>query len=328
MTTFEPTSPHITYIGRWADLPWGNGRVKLAIASGGSLQFKFTGPSVQLAFVPFTVDPHLPEISYSIDGQPPVRIPLRDELTLTGLDATEHTFVMWVDGVACPLNVQRWTCRQGVGLRSVTLAANEQLAPYPTGNSKRLLIIGDSIGEGLLMLGGTVAENFPKYAQASQNFGNQLGALLQADVWFQCFGGVAISLPFRDVPPAHANYPFILEGCAHHDPPFDGILIEAGHNDAGVAADRFVADYLTLTTKVRQANPQATVFLFPPLPPYVPEKVELVRSVAAQLPCVFIANRAWQVTMPNQGHPDLHGHTQLAHYLQPIIRPHLTSIAK
>jgi len=247
-------------------------------------------------------------------------MPLQDEVAITGLDATaQHTMVVWVEGVAFTLNVKRWTCQQGVGLRGVELAATGRLSAYPTGNPKKLLILGDSIGEGLLMLGGTAARNFPQYANARLNFGNQLGALLHADVWFQCFGGAAIGRNFFDVPPAPANYPFILQGCPHHDPAFDSVIVEDGHNDAGVPADRFIENYKILIAKVRQANPQAVVFLFPPLKPYAPEKFELVRSVAAETKCVFIDNSTWKVDAPNVDHPSVKGHTQIAEYLKPII---------
>ena len=321
---FPADNPDITYIGRWADVTVDNTKAKLAITSGGSFRFKFTGPSVKLGFLPFTVDPNQPEISYSIDNQAPVRIPLQAEVAITGLNATaQHTLIVWVEGVAFPLKVKRWTCQQGVGLHRVELGTSGRLAAYPTGNTRKLLILGDSIGEGLLMLGGAVARNFPQYANARLNFGNQLGARLQADVWLQCFGGAAIGRNFFDVPPAPDNYPFILQGCPHHDPAFDGVIIEDGHNDAGVPADRFIGNYKILIAKVRQANPQAVVFLFPPLKPYAPEKFELVRSVAAETKCVFIDNSTWQVDAPNVYHPSVKGHTQIADYLKPILAAHL-----
>ena len=321
---FQTDNPNITYIGRWADLTVDNVKVKLAIASGGSFRFKFTGSSVKLAFLPFTVDPNKPEISYSIDSQPPVRVPLQDEVAITGLDATvQHTMIVWVEGVAYTLKVKRWTCQQGVGLRSVELAATGRLAAYPTGNPKKLLILGDSIGEGLLMLGGTAVRNFPQYANARLNFGNQLGALMHADVWLHCFGGAAIGQNFFDVPPAPDNYPFILQGYPHKDPAFDGVIIEDGHNDAGGPADRFIRNYKILIEKVRQANPHAVVFLFPPLKPYAKEKFELVRSVAEETKCVFIDNSTWKVDAPNVYHPSVKGHTQIAEYLKPIVEAHL-----
>ena len=320
---FRADNPNITYIGRWADLTVDNAKTKLAIASGGSFRFKFTGSSVKLAFLPFTVDPNKPEISYSIDNQAPVRIPLQEELAITGLDTTaQHTLIVWVEGVAFPLKVKRWTCKQGVGLRSMELDTTGRLAAYPTGNTKKLLILGDSIGEGLLMLGGTVVRNFPQYANARLNFGNQLGALLHADVWFQCFGGAAIGQNFFDVPPAPDNYPFILQGCPHHDPTFDGVIIEDGHNDTGVPADRFIGNYKILIAKVREANPHAVVFLFPPLKPYAKDKFELVRSVAEETKCVFIDNSTWKVAAPNVYHPSVTGHTQIAEYLKPILAAH------
>ena len=321
---FPADSPNITYIGRWADLTVDNTKVKLAIASGGSFRFKFTGSNVKLSFLPFTVDPNKPEISYSIDNQAPVRIPLQDELAITGLDATvPHTMIVWVEGVACTLKVKRWTCKQGVGLRGVELAATGRLSAYPTGNTKKLLILGDSIGEGLLMLGGTVVRNFPQYANARLNFGNQLGTLLHADVWLHCFGGAAIGQNFFDIPPAPANYPFILQGCPHNDPAFDVVIIEDGHNDAGVPADRFIGNYKILIEKVRQANPHAVVFLFPPLKPYAKDKFELVRAVAEETKCVFIDNSTWKVDAPNINHPSVKGHTQIAEYLKPIIETYL-----
>jgi len=320
---FPADHPHITYLGRWADLPAETGRMKLAITSGGGFRFKFTGLSVTLIFQPFTVDKFRPELSYSLDGLPPMRIPLAPAVTISDLAATEHSLIVWVEGVAVPLHVKRWSCRQGVGLRSVALAAAGQLAPYPTGHTKKLLIIGDSIGEGLLMLGGTAGTNYPAFANARLNFGNQLGARLHADVWFQCFGGAAIAKPFQDLPPAAANYPFILQGVTHTDPAFDAILIEAGHNDYGIEPARFVDAYRTLLAIVRQANPTASVFLFPPLQPHAPGKFGLVQALAAETKCVFIDNSGWKIAMPNDGHPDVAGHTQIADYLAPLIAAHL-----
>ena len=321
---FSAQDPSITYLGRWADLTVDNAPIKLAIASGGSFRFRFTGASVKLNFLPFTVDPNKPEISYSIDSQPPVRISLQDEVAITGLDASaQHTLIVWVEGVAFTLHVKRWTCQQGVGLRSVELAPTGRLTTYPTGNTKKLLILGDSIGEGLLMLGGAAARNFPQFANARLNFGNQLGALLHADVWLHCFGGAAIGKNFFDIPPAPDNYPFILQGCPQNDPDFAVVIIEDGHNDAGVPAAQFIENYKTLIAKVRQANPHAVVFLFPPLKPYAQDKFELVRSVAEETKCVFIDNSAWKVEAPNQYHPSVKGHTQIAEYLKPIIAAHL-----
>ncbi len=311
----------ITFIGRWADISSNDAPAKLTIASGGSFRFKFTGSSVKLVFMPFTVDVAAlrPEISYVIDGKPPVRIPLEEELLLSNLEPGEHSLIVWVEGVAVPLNVRRWTCRQGVGLRSVQLAANGRLSAYPSGNSKRLLVIGDSIGEGLLMLGGTAWANYPKFANGRLNFGNQLGARLRADVWFQCFGGAAIGKGFSDIPPAFDNYPFIFQGYAQQDPAFDAVIIEAGHNDGSVAPAHFVESYKTLIDKVRKANPRAAIFLFPPLKPYAPGKFELVRAVATDKKCVFVDNHDWKVDAPNDSHPSLKGHTQIAEYLTPIV---------
>jgi lysophospholipase L1-like esterase len=321
---FPADNPNLTYIGRWADLAVDGAKVKLAIASGGSLRFQFTGSSVKLDFLPFTVDPLVPEISYAIDDQPPVRIPLTEELAIIGVGGPEpHTLVVWVEGVAFPLRVQRWTCRQGVGLRGVELAPNGQLSAYPTGHAKKILVLGDSIGEGLLMLGGTAAENYPRYANGRLNFGNQLGARLRADVWFQCFGGAAIGQNFFDVPPLPDNYPFILEGCEQRDPLFDVVIIEGGHNDGGVPAERFLANYKALIGKVRQANPRAVMFLFPPLKPYAPEKFELVRALAGEMNCVFIDNHDWTVALPNENHPGVTGHARIAAYLEPLIQPYL-----
>ncbi|MCG3149769.1 MAG: hypothetical protein PCFJNLEI_03234 [Verrucomicrobiae bacterium] len=321
---FLATDSNITYTGRWADLPTATGPLRLAITSGGSFRFKFTGSSVTLTFQPFTLGEFRPELSYSIDGQPPVRTVLAPELALTGLPTGEHSLIVWVEGVAVPLQVKRWSCRQGVGLRSVTLAATGQLAPYPTGHTKKLLLIGDSIGEGLLMRGGTAWTNYPAFANARLNFGNQLGTRLHADVWCHCFGGAAIAKPFNDLPPAADNYPFILQGVPHTDPAFDAILIEAGHNDYGIEPAPFVDSYRLLLAKVRQANPPARLFLFPPLKPHAPAKFDLVQALAAETQCIFIDNSGWKITMPNDGHPDVAGHTQIADYLAPLISPHLT----
>jgi hypothetical protein len=203
-----------------------------------------------------------------------------------------------------------------------------------------MLVIGDSIAEGDLILGyGTIQVNMPQYMSGRLSFGVLLGQLLGFDVWKQTFGGTGFYGPYEgSVPETDLNWNWTANAISPSpaDPQFNFVLIETGYNDGSLDSTDFITRYTSLIAGLKAAYPAALIFCLQPIWGHTAD----VNTVASNTGSIYIptisATPAWQYTtstssdpavisMPNYNHPDAHGHSVIAnYYLAPIFAQYFT----
>ena len=314
------TSNSLTYIGRWAELSSVDTVAKVAITGGQRLRFSFTGTSLSMQFV---VSSHQvkPQISWSVDGGYYNRAAvITPSITLaSGLTNTTHTFDCWVEATAW--NNLRWTSHDGIWITSITLDQAASINPWPTNTYGKMLVIGDSIAEGQLVLNDGLGINAANESITSissrDTFHAILGDQLGLEVWTHAFGGSGFGFTMQPgaIPPTHINYPFKMSGIPKTDPKFDIILIEAINNDS----DDITVQYESLISLLKNDHPNAKILCLGNL--LGPADSSYVQTAASTTGCIYVSPTAWSYSHGNQGHPDMAGHVSIANYLATIIAP-------
>ncbi len=313
--TILPNDQNITYIGRWGDLTINSSPVKVAISGGLRMRVQFTGKGLSLHCDRPDSETNS-EISWSIDGGPWSRqaITASTMKLANGLPSGKHTLDLWVE--ATPYDNLRWTSLKGVRITGITLDADGTLSSWPLSAAGKMLIIGDSIAEGMLITGPS---NSLEYSSGRFSFGALLAETLNMEVWIHAFGGSGFygTFPPSAVPETNENYSFKMSGMPLTDPQFDIVLIEAGNND-GTADIR--KKYAELISKIRILNPNAKIYCMGLIYP-APADQFYIQMAANEANATYISTASWVFTHPNQKHPDLAGHATIANYLKSILRP-------
>jgi hypothetical protein len=340
MQTISANSANITRIGRWSNTTVGATPVIANISGGNRIRFRFTGVSVGVTFdtTPSYLDltgdtsgdpvygtvgnpiTYYPEYEYRIDGGAWVRNTVQTNISVSGLSTGIHTFELWSAGLNIFCN--KWNTLAGIRVSGITIADLATISPWPTYLPK-MLVIGDSIGEGMLAIYGTpYTGNQPSTHSGRQDFAGQLSDLIGVELWTHAFGGSAFSNTGPgQIPPTATNYLYKSNGIAKDDPDFLIVMIEATNNGSADSAH-----LASLISQIKSDQPAATIFVLDKLYPN-PASQSWVQTTASAAGVQYIDPSAWSYSRTGSSHPDLAGSTSIANYLQPVIAPFVPIVA-
>lgn len=311
----EAQSRCFEYIGRWASRSYSNVRHKMCITSG-RLRFKFTGQTLVFHFASAGFA-YPSEIEYSIDGGAYTRVQLTGALiTINGLAAGLHTVDLWVAGIQ--QSSTRWIDGAGVGFLGIDVDNDSVVTAWPTGNKLKMLVLGDSIAEGVLMLNSD--PDNPTATWCRMSFIHQVCENLGIDCWNHSFGGAGFGAGMQyGVPNTQVNYLSMASGVPKDDPQFDIVVIESINNTTGNELGTIQTNYVTLMEQLKIDQPRAKIVCISRILPFAPDTLFTTGFVAKTYGALFIDTTGCSYTYPNLNHPDLAGHTALAAYVQPYI---------
>lgn len=313
----DPTLLSLTKIGRWSEYNGG----LYAPTTGFRLRFKFTGTSLSITCAGGLA------VQVFIDGVGQGR-GAAGVFAYSELADAQHTAEFWVESVDYTAAV--WAGTSGVTVTDITA---DSVIPWATGHPK-MLVLGDSISQGLRVLDVGSVQNFH---DGRQTFFQQFAASEGVEVWPMAFGDTGITVAAYGDPDALGVYPFAKSGVAQADPDMDIALIAHAANDIGVNDETFKADYATLLGLIRDDNPGIRIFCCTPITGYAADKVQTIKDVvtadagrATHLThpdAVLIDCQLWPSIerSPDAGHPSLAGHTTMATALKASL-PYLADV--
>lgn len=320
--TIAPNSSSISYSGRWGDITINSAPAKVAISGGLRMRLRFTGTSLSMNF-DVSTSSNKPEISWAVDGGAWSRQAVSSSTIslASGKSDSVHTLDLWVEGTEF-YNNYRWTSYDGVRITGIVIDNGASLMTWPVPAAGRMLVIGDSIAEGMLLLGSS--PNAPQNFSGRQSFGAQVAEQLNLDVWIHAFGGSGFTGTYAPsaVPETDVNYLWKMASIAEDDPVFDIVLIEAGNNDGSA---NIQTKYETLIDEIRANSPNAHIFCMSLLYPD-PAGQAYISAAATAKSATYVNTSSWSYSHPNSSHPDLSGHTAIANYLNPILASSVPSV--
>lgn len=328
------TDPGFTYIGRWPQLTVNSQIIKAAINGGPRIRFAFTGTSLVLNFINNVAYAN-PEIEYTIDGGAWTRtIAVADINAATSLSAGSHTCEIIAAGIR--YTGAKWAdARDGICFYGVTLDGGAIISPWPTGFTPKILVVGDSIGEGESLYAGQNA--YPPVNDARNSWPYLIGQSLHADVWVHAFGGMSSWGVFDGYLPQIQNaYPYKMSNIVHTDPAFDVIIMEGIQNEYnvvnpgnGTTSSALRINMQILIDRMKADQPNALIYLWTPLVQWPTDGVSHDARVAD---IIYLAsvnnlnvlhldtlNPLGGVWGPTLNHPNLLNHQLIANYISPLI---------
>lgn len=326
------TDSNVQWIGRWPDRTVNSKATKTAINGGQRFRVGFSGTSLSLNIVVASpVDATgYPYIVYSVDGGAwTTKLCNTSSVSIaSGLAAGSHTLDCYVKGVG--YDNSKWTTASGLNIQDFVTDAGSSLSPFPTGNSKRMLVIGDSIGEGTSMYGDGSSNGGLNTSDMDgrQSWPNQLGRMIGADTWVHAFAGASFHGYQGNIPPTATNYLYKMSGIGKADPSFDIVIIESVNNDGdgnGVTSTDFRNWYTSLINQLKTDQPGAALYCCTPVSPWAPTRKADVIYVANATGCTVVnltdlapSGGSWGA---NNGHPDVTHATQIANYVYTLLPP-------
>ena len=276
----EPTVPAIhaddarlQFWGRW-DHRNASTTGAVTVNTGSTILLRFEGSNLTLHFTTMQYSHQFPSLWLQVDeGEWTVVLPAEElRLSKTPLGSGAHTARLVVKGFREWEN--RWDTPlvNSVIFRGVTPEPDGRLLDAPQRPAKLVEYLGDSITEGVLVLGtpdrGTwTRDNWPKYSDGRRCWAYQSALLAGAEPRTVGFGRHGLSINANGgVPPGIESFPYIYEGAPidqTREP--DAVVINMGTNDGGRASSElFAALYKAYVEKIRKTYPAAWILCMRP----------------------------------------------------------------
>jgi lysophospholipase L1-like esterase len=297
------SSAEYTYIGRWFDHVVDGKTYKAANADGSSLAFRVKGATkLNVGFYTITAPAYTPYFAYSIDGGDFVRQKITDT-SIPVPDTSEHWIWIVVDGMGenDPVAGGKWYGSVGVYFVGTTTDGQVQGA---SAANKRILFIGDSIVEGINVLGEGANANTNS---ATKGFAFKTARKLNAIPLLCGYGGTAVLGNSSFHKPIEA-IDYNLQGVEVNDQNPDVVLIEHGYNDGTLVSsgayteNDFKAGYNALIDRIKTKYPGVLILCM------VPFKQSLASAIkgcaAGRAYCQVIETDGWGVTYTDAAHPN------------------------
>lgn len=170
-----------------------------------------------------------PTIRYSVDDGPAVDVQLASatqQIQASGLSNAAHKLELWL--LRSLQSIDRWTTPVNVLRVSSLMVDGGVSTSAPTLAANRLVVIGDSITEGIFDL----TNSNPSGNDSQQNFPRMLGAALNAEVTQLGYGGLGITVSGSgNVPIAINSYKLHCAGQARTYRATQYVVVELGTND-------------------------------------------------------------------------------------------------
>lgn len=306
------------YFGRWFDYVVNGNAYKATNADGSSFAFHVqSATKLNIGLYPITTPEHTPYFAYSIDGEDFVRQKITDT-TIPIPDTGEHWVWIIVDGMGenDPIAGGKWYGSVGVYFAGVS---TDGVVRGADAVNKRILFIGDSIVEGINVLGsGATADT----NSATYGFAFKTARLLNAIPLLCGYGGTAVlgnSSFHRPIEAIDYN----LNGVLVNEQDPDIICIEHGYNDGTLVSSGkftsgdFKAAYNALLDRITVKYPGVQIICMIPFKQSM--KAEITECAKNRQHCHVVETEAWMVTYTDNAHPNVIGANVAAEQLAKSI---------
>lgn len=317
-TVVRADSPGLVWLGRW-DVTSARA---VTVNSGSRVLLAFSGPRVTVLFDRRGITAP-PQVYTSLDGGPAVvHAVTTDRLVLTAPSpGIRHVLELAVKDV--DQRAPRWSTplRSAVAVRGFALAAGGRLLAPPAVGTRRILFLGDSITQGVRLLG---RDRGPNGSDGTRAYPALVASAFRASYQQVGFGGQGVLIGGGGgVPAAEATLGSVHAGAAA-DPRFrpDVVVVNQGTNDRTASPQAFRSAYRAYLSAIRQMYPGATVLAMRPLSGrHAGEVAAAVRAL--EDPAVLDVDTAgWLVPGAHYSdgvHPTAAGHVLVATRLSRLL---------
>lgn len=314
-TVFENPLADDYFIGRWFPMIV-NGKMSMTAISGGQ-EIRVNFENTSTIGAKFYINPAftatadtMPYIAWSIDDGAFTRQAIASngasgEVTInfsTSATLGKHKLRIILDGVK--ENTERWG---GVGLHFIGFNKNSGGIITPVPKRKKILYIGDSITEGVLVMGGTVS--IPANNSAQKCYTHVSANLLNCDPIISAYGAVGVTRG------GNGGVPTTQDNLFYYKASFPITVIESpsiiviniGTNDTSATDDTFKTNYQTLINNIRAKYPNTRIIATNTFGGY---KASAIQQVAnANTNVTFLDVASWGVIAAGGGglHPNATG---------------------
>ena len=315
-TLVRPNDARLGWLGHWAISP----TAATTVNGGSRLRFTFEGVS-STAHFDLTRIAVPAQLYVTVDGGPARLVLLdRPEVELaTGLPRKTHTVLVdvkavWPDGA-------RWQrpLTTGVTLTGLDLGPGGRLSARPAAARLRLEFYGDSITEGVSVLGNGAAESG---TDGTRSFAALTALGYHADAVLVGFAGQGVTAHgLGGVGSALQTFGSNFAGSRAAGPAPDAIVINYGCNDLTGSGSAFRAAYTAYLRRVRAGDPGAWIFAVAPFNGAHAADVRTAVTALRDRRIVFVPTAGWIAAghLPDGLRPDAAGHrTAAAHLIAKI----------
>jgi len=314
----RPDNTGLVYLGRW--------RVQRAgattVSAGSRVAFAFSGTRIALTFDRTGITKPA-QIWTSLDGARPVLHTItsnRIELAPRPLKPGRHVLEVAVKAV------DQWGARWKAPLRSALVIKAFVLSPgatvlkAPTVGSRRILFLGDSITEGIKLVG---PDRGPAGADSTRAYPSLLASTFRSAFQQVGYGGQGITRGgVGGVPSAALTLTSVMDGVPT-DPAFapDLVVVNYGTNDVNATEAGFGAAYAQYLSDVRTAHPAAMILA---LRPFVGRHAAAVQAAVTGLADTrirYVDTTGWLTRsgLTDSVHPNAAGHATVTGKLTSVI---------
>lgn len=288
--------PGVWFNGRWAEK---NG-YPTTINQGSSLFAKFKGTSISGTFSKANSVDQDAMLAVRIDNGSYTRIKATNAMQVlaSGLSDSMHIIEVVLDGIQ-EKTTGIWAEGNGISFKGFNI---ETTAVKP--RNKTILYFGDSITEGVNVLGGGAN---PDVNSGYQTYAGVASRLLNVNDYRVGFGGTGMTKGGSGgVPKAIGYLNYIWSGV--EDPEFypDIIVINHGTNDINATDDDFKTAYREFIKQLSVKYSGTRIFC---MRPFNGTKGGVIKQVAAEFKhCYYIDTSDITVSTSDGTHPDVAGH--------------------
>lgn len=297
--------------GRWFEKEIDGQKAWVTLNDGAMIYFEVNGTdTLDVHFLEITVL-STPYYAYVIDDGEPVRQSITESRIILP-DDKEHRITIVVDGMT--EFEDKWNGEIGVAFTGVDCGSGEIRGFRP--EKKRILFIGDSITEGVLVLsteansnGNSATHSFPWYT----------ARLLDAEPYFIGYGatGIFMTGSFSRCTDM-LDYLSASRPVSKEDiPACDMVVVNMGTNDYEVNGEMFVHGYREILLKLHDRYPQIKIFCMIPFSQLHSEDIR--RAAEGYSWCVVVETAEWDITYTDGIHPDAAGAEQVGEKLAEVI---------
>lgn len=320
LSPFAPVLSTSYFIGRWFPRVINSKLAMTAISGGQEVRINVEN-STKIG-AKFFIDPlaltYIPYIAYSIDDAPFVRQAIAPDgssgevevVFNNALSTGKHKVRLILSGVK--ENTNRWV--DGIGLHFLGFTTSNGGIITPYSPRKKLMFVGDSITEGVLILGS----NLPSGNAGEKCYTHLTANSLGADPIIVGFGGVGVTKGGGGgVPNAQTNFGYYKDSFPTQAENPSLIVINHGTNDSAATDPDFKTGYQALITAVRAKHPSVKILC---MRPFAGTKANMIQEVVNENTNIhYIDTTGWAITYTDGLHPNENGNTVAAQNLVPAI---------
>lgn len=303
------------YHGRWYDKIIDDIPCKATIYAGSQILFKAHDTNI-VTINCKTASAGNCYMAVSVDGEEYVRHKANTIVSIELPNTDEHIVRCVLDSLPSLDNGNKWTEVNYFGISSIDANSGKIIGLKP--NCKKILFIGDSITEGINVLGSgdsTIGENH----SASQAYPSIVCRKLNAIDYRIGYGGTAVGINFSGKPFIKQMLDNITVNVKQPYEHIDAVVVYAGTNDLRDTVEELSLAYDSLLKRIFVKYPKVPVYCVMPMNylnnsdrrtaiTNITNKYEIVKLID------FVSRQS-PVTTSDALHPDINGGYTIADYI-------------